>query len=94
MVLTARLTDLAARLANSATRHATLWPTRKERRLRRREVYLPKGVRNVSEAFRDMRIMRVRHARQRLQVTVTDDLRCICCECVLLFRAYLSIIYT
>ena len=41
-------------------------PTRKERRLRRREVYLPKGVRNVSEAFRDTRIMRVRHARRRL----------------------------
>ena len=38
-------------------------PTRKERRLRRREVYLPKGVRNVSEAFRDTRIMRGRHAR-------------------------------
>ena len=44
-------------------------PTRKERRLRRREVYLPKGVRNVSEAFRDTRIIRVRYARRRVSCT-------------------------
>ena len=38
--------------------------TSRAQALRRREVYLPKGVRNVSEAFRDTRIMRVRHARR------------------------------